>query len=86
MKCPICKRTAVSTGEDSPFCSERCRLIDLGNWASERYKVPAALPDREEASSKPEEGRSIGVTGHLGAAGIAGPAQTRNEDGGAKGN
>jgi endogenous inhibitor of DNA gyrase (YacG/DUF329 family) len=25
-----------------PFCSERCRIIDLGNWASEAYRVPAA--------------------------------------------
>ncbi len=58
MKCPICKRTTVSTDEDSPFCSERCRLIDLGNWASESYKVPAVLPDLEEAPPKPEEGKA----------------------------
>jgi endogenous inhibitor of DNA gyrase (YacG/DUF329 family) len=25
-----------------PFCSERCRIIDLGNWASEAYRVPVA--------------------------------------------
>jgi endogenous inhibitor of DNA gyrase (YacG/DUF329 family) len=25
-----------------PFCSERCRTIDLGNWAAERYRVPEA--------------------------------------------
>jgi endogenous inhibitor of DNA gyrase (YacG/DUF329 family) len=28
-----------------PFCSERCRLIDLGNWASEKYAIPAPLED-----------------------------------------
>ncbi len=51
MECPICKRTMLSTiGEDSPFCSERCRLIDLGNWASESYKVPAPISDMEEPS------------------------------------
>jgi endogenous inhibitor of DNA gyrase (YacG/DUF329 family) len=44
MKCPICKKE-VSKGEpDFPFCSERCRLIDLGNWASEKYKIPSAKP------------------------------------------
>jgi endogenous inhibitor of DNA gyrase (YacG/DUF329 family) len=39
-----------------PFCSERCKLIDLGEWASEGYKV-AAQPDIEEFSSgmSPEE-------------------------------
>ena len=33
-----------------PFCSERCRLIDLGDWAAERYRVPEAPrePDGQE--------------------------------------
>jgi len=35
-----------------PFCSERCRLIDLGQWAAERYRVPAA-PAAPEA--EPEQ-------------------------------
>jgi uncharacterized protein len=41
MKCPICKKTEVAPGDpEFPFCSERCRLIDLGNWASEKYVIP----------------------------------------------
>ncbi|TIC79078.1 DNA gyrase inhibitor YacG [Crenobacter intestini] len=32
-----------------PFCSERCRLIDLGQWADESYRVPASPPDGEDA-------------------------------------
>ena len=39
MKCPICKRNVAMTAQDLPFCSERCRLIDLGNWASEKYVI-----------------------------------------------
>ena len=40
MKCPICKKVEVALGgPDFPFCSERCRIIDLGNWASEKYVV-----------------------------------------------
>lgn len=31
-----------------PFCSERCRVIDLGNWASEAYRVPQAQKDASE--------------------------------------
>jgi endogenous inhibitor of DNA gyrase (YacG/DUF329 family) len=31
-----------------PFCSERCRLLDLGNWASERYVIPAPITDPDE--------------------------------------
>jgi uncharacterized protein len=40
LKCPICKKKEVALGApDFPFCSERCRLIDLGNWASGKYVV-----------------------------------------------
>ncbi len=79
MECPICKRTVLSTiGEDSPFCSERCRLIDLGNWASESYKVSAPISDMDEPSFHPGEGNTIAVTGDFG---VNSPAQTRNEDG-----
>ena len=50
-RCPICRKT-TDTGRhpDFPFCSERCRLIDLGNWASEKYKVsePAAATTQPE--------------------------------------
>ena len=37
-----------------PFCSERCRLIDLGNWAAEKYRIPGALSSPEEAE-EPQE-------------------------------
>jgi endogenous inhibitor of DNA gyrase (YacG/DUF329 family) len=50
MNCPICKREVALGAPDFPFCSERCRLIDLGNWASEKYVVstPAQNPSLEE--------------------------------------
>jgi uncharacterized protein len=50
MKCPICKKRVARAHPEFPFCSERCRIIDLGNWASEKYVIstPAALsPDTE---------------------------------------
>ena len=34
LRCPICKKPVKSAEPDFPFCSERCRLIDLGKWAS----------------------------------------------------
>jgi len=42
VRCPHCgKETEYSTtNEFRPFCSERCRIIDLGDWASERFRVP----------------------------------------------
>jgi endogenous inhibitor of DNA gyrase (YacG/DUF329 family) len=42
VKCPTCRRP-VAWSEDStyrPFCSDRCRLIDLGAWLTEQHKIP----------------------------------------------
>ena len=51
MKCPICKKEVNLGDADFPFCSERCRLIDLGNWASEKYVIPTPIQpgDLDEA-------------------------------------
>jgi endogenous inhibitor of DNA gyrase (YacG/DUF329 family) len=39
-RCPICRKlTNSETHADFPFCSERCRLHDLGNWASGKYII-----------------------------------------------
>ncbi|MGD0497865.1 MAG: DNA gyrase inhibitor YacG [Bryobacteraceae bacterium] len=55
MKCPICKKDVREGDAEFPFCSERCRLIDLGNWASDKYVIPGAPPveetDDEETAS-----------------------------------
>lgn len=40
MKCPICKKPVELGDPEMPFCSERCRLIDLGVWADEGYRIP----------------------------------------------
>lgn len=53
MKCPICRKPVEFGSEFMPFCSERCQLIDLGNWASEKYVIPgpadpALVDDKEE--------------------------------------
>jgi len=49
--CPRCGKPAVFSSENKwrPFCSERCKLVDLGDWAAERYRVPAQdeKPDDE---------------------------------------
>jgi hypothetical protein len=54
-KCPICGKPAIEASR--PFCSERCRKIDLDRWRSEAYRVPAAeAPDEDESVPKePEE-------------------------------
>ena len=42
VRCPQCGGDSPWTSENRyrPFCSERCKLIDLGAWASESYRVP----------------------------------------------
>ena len=42
-RCPQCGAQTIWQGNpDRPFCSERCRMIDLGRWAAEEYRVPVA--------------------------------------------
>jgi uncharacterized protein len=41
MKCPTCKKETEYAGNRyRPFCSERCKLLDLGKWAGGGYRVP----------------------------------------------
>ena len=56
ISCPTCgkKKTWVEDNPFRPFCSKRCKLIDLGDWADEKHRVPgesintAELPDDEQ--------------------------------------
>jgi endogenous inhibitor of DNA gyrase (YacG/DUF329 family) len=50
MKCPICQKDVTLDSPEMPFCSDRCRLIDLGNWASEKYVIstPADISQLED--------------------------------------
>lgn len=43
VKCPTCRQPVVWSSDSPyrPFCSQRCKLIDLGEWAEERYTVDA---------------------------------------------
>ena len=45
MKCPICRRPVEFDVTTMPFCSERCKDADLGNWAEEKYRIPAPLDE-----------------------------------------
>ncbi|MBA2690172.1 MAG: DNA gyrase inhibitor YacG [Burkholderiales bacterium] len=44
VSCPQCGKPAIFAPENRfrPFCSERCKMIDLGHWAAESYRVPVA--------------------------------------------
>jgi len=49
LRCPICKKPAKAADADFPFCSERCRLIDLGKWATGAYVISSPVDDADEA-------------------------------------
>ena len=55
-RCPICRKPTDSERDaEFPFCSERCRLMDLGNWAAEKYKISAPAHDESESESDESE-------------------------------
>jgi endogenous inhibitor of DNA gyrase (YacG/DUF329 family) len=43
--CPTCRKVVPAAGEDFPFCSDRCRILDLGKWASGDYKISSPIQD-----------------------------------------
>jgi uncharacterized protein len=58
--CPICKKSVDAPRDEGqaagpphfPFCSERCKLIDLGRWLDGKYQIPVAPDDRDEADQE----------------------------------
>ncbi len=54
--CPRCGAPAPFEASNRwrPFCSERCRTVDLGNWAAEAYRVPASAPESPGEAPPPD--------------------------------
>ncbi len=61
LRCPICKKPVALDAPDVPFCSDRCRVLDLGAWASGDYKIsspvldPDLLEELDDAQWKAEQ-------------------------------
>jgi endogenous inhibitor of DNA gyrase (YacG/DUF329 family) len=56
LRCPICKKAVKSSDADFPFCSDHCRTIDLGKWASGAYVIASPMTDAdEEVQDRPLE-------------------------------
>ena len=47
LRCPTCKAIVLASEEHFPFCCDRCRLIDLGKWASGAYRISSPIHDPE---------------------------------------
>jgi len=51
LRCPICKKPVKSNAAEFPFCSNRCRQIDLGKWASGAYVISSPVTDATDSIS-----------------------------------
>lgn len=56
-KCPICKKETEPLSKWFPFCSDRCRVLDLANWADEKYVIsrPASSDELRPRPSRDED-------------------------------
>jgi uncharacterized protein len=57
LRCPTCRTLVTKDDEYFPFCSDRCRLIDLGKWASGEYRISSPILDPEVLEGLNEESR-----------------------------
>ena len=67
LRCPACRKLVLRDDPDFPFCSERCRLIDLGKWASGGYVISSPITDPEDIETLQrtrEEEQSSGKRKH----------------------
>jgi endogenous inhibitor of DNA gyrase (YacG/DUF329 family) len=55
LRCPSCRKIVLRSEPAFPFCSERCRLIDLGKWASGGYVISTPITDPEAMESVLDE-------------------------------
>jgi len=61
LRCPTCRTIVLAGSEDFPFCSDRCRVIDLGKWASGGYVISSPIHDPDlldELEGLRDRGRS----------------------------
>jgi len=43
--CPTCRKVVLASNPEFPFCSDRCRILDLGKWASGGYVISSPIHD-----------------------------------------
>ena len=62
VKCPTCRREMDWSADNAsrPFCSERCRLIDLGAWFTSKHAIPGDAADPEDGEALPANGQRDG--------------------------
>lgn len=61
LRCPTCRTLVLAGAEHFPFCSDRCRLIDLGKWASGGYVISTPITDPEQLENLQSEKTETGT-------------------------
>lgn len=59
LACPTCHKAVTAANSHFPFCSDRCRLIDLGKWASGQYRISTPIPPGGEFDEEALGGASV---------------------------
>ena len=59
LQCPTCKKPVKGSDPEFPFCSERCRLIDLGAWADGSHAIPGEPADMPSVFEQDDEGSRL---------------------------
>ncbi len=76
LRCPTCRKIVLRQEPEFPFCSERCRLIDLGKWASGGYVISTPI-DRGDESG--EADYTTGIAHKVSGPGYPGNSRKPNE-------
>jgi len=60
VRCPTCQRELLWSAQSPwrPFCSERCRMVDLGAWFAEDRRIPADAPAEDQPGAAPDDTRA----------------------------
>ncbi|HWR35473.1 MAG TPA: DNA gyrase inhibitor YacG [Clostridia bacterium] len=63
LRCPTCRTLVLANDENFPFCSDRCRVIDLGKWASGGYVISSPINDPESGGEAEYTDPHAGTSG-----------------------
>ena len=59
LRCPTCRKLVLRSEPEFPFCSDRCRIIDLGKWASGGYVIATPITDPDAFGDAEQNSNAI---------------------------
>ena len=78
LRCPTCRKIVLASEPEFPFCSERCRVIDLGKWASGAYVISTPVNDPESGGEAEYTERPRSAVSKHQSDGTGNPSQDEN--------